>query len=348
MAKLTNHFFEDYHRVVVATCDKSDLRAVIAVHNINLGPALGGCRVLEYDSLDAQMNDAMKLAKGMTYKSALAGNKLGGGKATIQGPLTDEKIKAFGEVMNAINIEYPMYYTAADVGTNNEVLTKLSKYTDFVNYKGQDCSIATAHGVYYAMKGALEHLGRDMNSEVVSLLGYGKVGKRLSRICIDNGAHVIVSDIVDPFEKRNAYGAIDGLIPGKLGYTDYRTAHWKGTIFAPCALGGIINERSIGDIPNSMLICGAANNQLQSPIMEAKMLAKDITYVPDYVANAGGVIITAEQNGELVDLDWSDPKVLPRLKAIGDTVKTILRRSEEENLTTVAVANKMAEEIFNG
>ena len=348
MVQIINHHFEGYHRVAVATCDKSDLRAVIAVHNINLGPALGGCRVLEYNSLDDQMADAMKLAKGMTYKSALAGNKLGGGKATIQGPLTDEKLKAFGEAMNAINIEYPMYYTAADVGTNNDVLAKVAKVSDFVNYKGQDCSIATAHGVYYAMQGALEYLGRDMNTEVVSLLGYGKVGKRLAKICIDNGAHVIVSDVVDPFKNRSSYGACHDLIPGKLGYTDYRTAHWKGTTFAPCALGGIINERSIGDIPGSQLICGAANNQLASPIMEAKMLAKDITYVPDYLANAGGVIITAEQNGEFVDLDWSDDKVLPRLKAIAETTKTVLRRAEEENLTTVAVANKMAEEIFNG
>ena len=347
MAKLTNHFFEGYHRVVVATCDKSDLRAVIAIHNINLGPALGGCRVLEYDSLDSQMMDAMKLAKGMTYKSALAGNRLGGGKATIQGPLTDEKLKAFGEVMNAINIEYPMYYTAADVGTDNSVLAKVAKETEFVNYKGQDCSIATAHGVYYAMKGALDYLGRNMKDEDISLLGYGKVGRRLADICMKKDAMVIVSDLNDPFT-RTPYGAMPELIPNKLGYTDYRQAHMKGSVFAPCALGGIINDRTINDIPSSQLICGAANNQLSGPHMESMIVAKDITYVPDFVANAGGVIITAEQNGEMVDLDWSDPKVLPRLKRISNTVATILDRAKNENLTTVAVANKMAEEIFNG
>ena len=314
MVKLVEHKFADYHKVVVATCDKSDLRAVIAVHNINLGPALGGCRVLEYDDLDSQMADAMKLAKGMTYKSALAGNKLGGGKATIQGPLTEDKLKAFGDAMNQLNKEYTMYYTAADVGTNNDVLAKVAEVSEFVNYKGQDCSIATAHGVYFAMSGALRYTGRFMDQEVISLIGYGKVGKRLSKICIDKGAHVIVGDIIDPFENRSSYGACSDLIPGKLGYADYRTMHWKGTIFAPCALGGVINEKTINDIPTNHIICGAANNQLTSPLMESMIIAKNITYVPDYLANAGGVIITAEQNGELVDLDWSDPRVLPRLQ----------------------------------
>ena len=289
----------------------------------------------------------MKLAKGMTYKSALAGNKLGGGKATIQGPLTDEKLKAFGEAMNLLNKEYPMYYTAADVGTNAEVLEKVASVTEFVNYKGQDCSIATAHGVYFAMLGALRYNGRFIDSETISLLGFGKVGQRLSKICIDKGAHVIVSDINDPFQNRSSYGAIDGLIPGKLGYCDYRTAHWKGTVFAPCALGGIINDKTIEDIPNNQIICGAANNQLISPKMETKILEKNITYVPDYLANAGGVIITAEQNGEMVDLDWSDPRVLPRLAKIEETTVEVLNRAKEECLSTVAVANKMAEEIFN-
>ena len=348
MVKLVEHKFKDYHKVVVATCDKSDLRAVIAVHNINLGPALGGCRVLEYDSLDCQMNDAMKLAKGMTYKSALAGNKLGGGKATIQGPLTEEKLKAFGEAMNKINKESTIYYTAADVGTNNEILAKVAEESPFVNYKGQDCSIATAHGVYFAMCGALRFTGRFMDEEMISLLGYGKVGRRLSKICIDKGAHVIVGDVIDPFENRTAYGACHDLIPGKLGYADYRTMHRKGTLFAPCALGGIINSDTIKDIPGSNIICGAANNQLQSPAMEAMMIAKDITYVPDYLANAGGVIITAEQNGEMVDLDWSDPRVLPRLAIIEETTLEVLHRAKDENLSTVAIANKMAEEIFNG
>ena len=348
MVKLVDHKFAGYHRVVVATCDKSDLRAVIAVHNINLGPALGGCRVLEYDDLDSQMNDAMKLAKGMTYKSALAGNKLGGGKATIQGPLTDAKLKAFGDAMNELNKDYTMYYTAADVGTNNDVLAKVAEVSEFVNYKGQDCSIATAHGVYFAMCGALRYTGRFMDSEVISLIGFGKVGQRLSKICIDKGAHVIVGDIIDPFQNRSNYGAITGLIPGKLGYADYRTMHYKGTLFAPCALGGIINPKTIVDIPSHHIICGAANNQLNSPLMEQVIMEKGITYVPDYLANAGGVIITAEQNGEMVDLDWSDPRVLPRLQQIEETTVQVLNRADKENVSTVTIANKMAEEIFNG
>lgn len=346
--KYTEHFFADYHKVVVATCEKSDLRAVIAVHNINLGPALGGCRVLEYSDLDSQIADTMKLAKGMTYKSALAGNKLGGGKATIQGPLTTNKMKAFADFLNWINKEYPMYYTAADVGTNKAVLEKIAEHTQYVNYKGSDCSIATAWGVFYAMQGACEYLDRDLKKEVVSVLGYGKVGRRLGDILMGNNTRHMASDIIEPFKSTGALSIKYELIPNLRGYIDYRTAHYKGTMFAPCALGGVINERSIGDIPNSHIICGGANNQLISPMMETHIISKDITYVPDYVANAGGIIIVAEQGNEKIDLDYDHKSVLPRLRNIRKIVYNILDRADKEKLSTVAVSNKMAEEIFNG
>ena len=347
MVKIKDLNIKDYYRVVEATCDKSDLYAIIAVHNINLGPALGGCRVLEYNDKEAQLKDALNLSKGMTYKSALAGNKLGGGKATINGPLTDEKLKAFGEAMNKINHNEVIYYTAADVGTNAEVLEKVAQISKFVNYKGQDCSIATAWGVYYAMLGALRYKGRFMDEQKVSILGHGKVGSRLSNIVRSRGGMAIVSDKYDIFDV-NGYGKLEGLIPDRLGYVDHRTAHYKGTLFAPCALGGIINERTINDIPNDHIICGAANNQLSNQEMEIHMINKNITYVPDYLANAGGVIIVAEQNNEIVDLEWSDPRVLPRLAKIEDTTLEVLQRSDKELLSTVAIANKMAEEIIYG
>ena len=339
--------FDDYHRVVLATCDKSDLRAVIAVHNINLGPALGGCRVLEYDSINEQLTDALKLSKGMTYKSALAGNKLGGGKATIQGPLTREKTVAFGKAMQMFNKDEPLYYTAADVGTNNQILAEVAQETDFVNYKGQDCSIATAHGVFYALRGALRYKGMFLDQIWCSILGYGKVGKRLSDIIQNNEGMVIASDKYEIFPKTQ-YGVMPDLIPNQLGYTDYRIAHAKGDVFMPCALGGVLNQKNIDEMKPGHVVCGAANNQLASQDMENELIKKGITYVPDYLANAGGVIITAEQNGAYTDLDWSDPTVLPRLQAIEETTLTVLHRAEKERVSASLIADKMAEEAFNG
>ena len=347
MVKITDIKVDGYYRVVKVTCDRSDLRAVIAVHNVNLGPALGGCRVLDYDSFEAQLDDALRLSKGMTYKSAFAGNKLGGGKATIQAPLTEDKLLSFGRAMEELNKSETIYYTAADVGTSAKELEIVARETEFVNYKGQDCSIATAYGVMKAMEGALSFKNETLKGQNVSVLGYGKVGRRLSRMLNEKDASVIVSDIVDPFP-TSPYGIKEGLIPNKLGYIDNRQAHYRGTVFAPCALGKVLTERVIEEMPRGHIICGAANNQLESPEVEYKLLEKDIIYVPDYVANAGGVIITAEQNGKLVDLDYREPVVKERLDKIADNVKDIFLRCVAEQSYPTAMANKMAEEIFNG
>ena len=239
-----------------------------------------------------------------------------------------------------------MYIAAADVGTNSEVLAKVANVTEFVNYKGQDCSIATAHGVFHAMKGACRFLGTDLRDQEVAISGYGKVGRRLTNLLLNNNTMAMVGDIIPPF-KRNGYGAVDGLIPNRLGYIDYRLAHTKGTIYSPCALGGTVNRESIASIPSGHIICGAANNQLEDLAVQPLLKEKSITYVPDFVANAGGVIITEEQNKEMVDLDWNDYKVLPRLENIGNTVFDILERSKAERSYPTVIANKMAEEIFN-
>ena len=339
MLNVTELKVDGFERVVRGVDETTGLDAVIAIHNTNLGPALGGCRAYDYESFDAQLADNLNLARGMTYKSALAGLKLGGGKSTIFGAVNEEKLKSFAELLNFVNKDTVQYFAAGDVGTTTADLAFLKTMTSFVNGDtGTDSGVATAYGVFNAMKGALKYSGESVADQVVSVNGFGKVGKRLTNFLVEAGARVIVSDIVRPdFE----------LQPGRLGYGIAGLSHQDGTVFSPCAVGGAITPYVVETMPDAQIICGGANNQIADPSVYDLIAKKDILYVPDFVANAGGVIIVNTIGEVMEDLEYDDPRVKSRLEDISNVVYNILDRADRENKPTEVVANIMAEEIFN-
>lgn len=338
---------KSHKRVVAVTDETTGLDSIVAIHNTNLGTALGGCRAMTYESGSAALNDALNLSKGMTYKNSLAGLDLGGGKSVINlngKVLTDDMLKSFAEGLNEINKDGREYVTAGDIGTNTDHLITMRKYTEFVNgHIGSDSGIATAFGVFQAMKAAVEFKGQDIKDQIVSVLGYGKVGSRLTNFLIEAGAHVIVSDIANPFDDGRLEHKVGTLGRGAVG-----TAHLNGTVFAPCATGGALNGITAPNLPVGHVVVGGANNQLADETISRVLEARDILYVPDYLSNSGGVIIVNTKSEELEDLEYDDPRVHNKLLNIGNVTTEVLTRSVEEGLPTAEIADKIAEERFNG
>ena len=336
-----------FERVVRITDDASGLDAIVAVHNINLGPAMGGCRAMKYDSFNAHMDDALNLAKGMTYKNALAGLPLGGGKAAINcdgKDLTDDMLTAFAEGLNILNKNNKMYSTAGDIGTTVAHLAKIAETTEHVvAATGSDSGTATAYGVLSAMRGAIRFLGRDITKETVSVTGLGKVGWRLAEFLIEEGASVVASDVnIEMFNKfKEKYS-----VPGLVGVTSVGTAHSDGAIWAPCAVGGALNDITANSLMDNAIVCGGANNQLADPYINNILTEKNITYVPDYLANAGGVIIIHTRNQLHEDVEYDHPSVLHNLNRIADTTHAVLEEAAATGRPTSVVADDLAEEIF--
>ena len=343
---------EGYKRVVEVADDFSGLHAIVAIHNTNLGPALGGTRAVTYDTRASMLDDALNLSKGMTYKSALAGPKRGGGKSTINlhgGELTNDMLIAFGNGLNEINKDEHMYTAAGDVGTTTDHLAIVGSVTQYVaGTEGTDSGIATAYGVYMAMKGALRFLDRDPAEEQLSILGVGKVGKRLMNFAKGDMQKTYIADVDSIYahtvrneEVLNGYN---------VDVAAAQVAHWNGTIFAPCALGGVINRRSIAAIPTHTLICGGANNQIdvsEEGALASLLMAEKCAYVPDYLANAGGVIIIEARGNKFPDLEYDNLAVMPKLERLAETAYEVLSRAKQEKKFSSVIADRMAEERFN-
>ena len=315
--------------------------AIIAVHNTNLGPALGGCRAIGYDNFDAHLKDAMDLSRGMTYKNSLAGLDYGGGKTAINtygGKLTEDMLKELGEMLEFVNKDGWKYTTAGDVGTSNAHLETLSKYTKYVaGFKGSDSGESTAYGVYQAMLGALDYRGEKIEDQTVSIQGFGKVGRRLGKFVAADGGWVIASDVHDIFP--------DGF-PKNHGKGSSDTAYRDGTIFAPCALGGAVGQRQAEHMPKGNIICGGANNQIAEPYINAILADKGIHYVPDYLANAGGVIVISKRMEDDAEYEYDHPVIKEKLEKIRTISRQIFEFAEESGLSTSKVANAIAEERF--
>ena len=336
---------QDKHERVVRGIDQATgLDALIIVNNTNLGPATGGCRAMHYSSHEDQLYDNSNLAEGMTYKNALAGLNFGGGKATINTAaedLTEDKLKSFADLLNEVNKDGLVYTTAGDIGTTSEHLYTLREHTQFViNPAGTDSGESTAFGVLMAMHGALQSIGQVFSDQIVAVSGYGKVGKRLTKFLRDEGAQVIVSDVVTPDIEY---------VPHSLGMGQVSTAHADGTVWSPCAVGNIVTPERVHMMHDNTIICGGANNQLyNNDIVNAAMAQKGITYVPDYLANSGGVIIVAaRQEHNDYTLEYDSEPVMEKLRGIRQTTWDIMLESFRTGTPTEVLANAMAEERFN-
>lgn len=330
-----------YNHEQLLFCNDNDtgLKAIIAVHNTVLGPALGGTRMWAYSNEMEALTDVLRLSRGMTYKNSLAGLNLGGGKAVIIGDARTMKSEAlmrrFGKFVNSLAGKY---ITAEDVGIGTSDMVYVNMETNHVvglPGKSGDPSPVTAHGVYVGMKAcAKEQFGTDsLAGRKVVVQGVGHVGEYLVSSLAKENAQIFISDIHEPTLKRVAetYGA-------KVINLD-EVYDMEMDIYAPCALGATVNDDTLSRLKCS-IIAGAANNQLQVEDVHGRIvMERGIIYAPDFAINAGGVINCYSEVKGLTP-QWA----MAKADEIYNTVGNIVRRSKSENVPTYQIANKMAEE----
>lgn len=319
------------------------LDGVIVIHSTMLGPGAGGCRLWEYPNIDAALHDAMRLAEGMSYKNALAGLPFGGAKAVLRRPPGNfdrrALFRAFGREVEKLG---GLYVTAEDVGTSVADMQYIAEETHHVaglpaavGRAGGDPSPWTAQGVFDAMRAAAAVVfGGDLGGLTVAVQGTGNVGAGLCRRLADAGARLVIAD-PSPSRRDRLHRILDARVVAVNEIADV-----DADIFAPCALGGAIDQDTVRRL-KARLVCGAANNQLASPELADALLLRGITYAPDYAVNAGGIIsVAAEYLGE----DETD--VAARVAAIGPRVTAMLKRAADERRSPAAVADEMAEEAI--
>ncbi|MDC3414450.1 branched-chain amino acid dehydrogenase [Aquibacillus sp. 3ASR75-11] len=335
----------DYEQLVFCQDKASGLKAIIAIHDTTLGPALGGTRMWTYASEEDAIIDALRLAKGMTYKNAAAGLNLGGGKTVIIGDPKKDKneamFRAFGRYIQSLN---GRYITAEDVGTTVNDMDTIHEETDFVTGispafgSSGNPSPVTAYGVYKGMKAAAKQAyGVDsLEGRTVAVQGVGNVAYKLCEYLYKEGANLIVTDINKEAVQRAVenYGA-KAVEPDEI-YSVYCD------IYAPCALGATINDETIPQL-KATIVAGAANNQLKETRHGDILHEKGIVYAPDYVINAGGVINVADElNG------YDSERAMKRVETIYDNLMRVFAISKRDNIPTYVAADRMAEERIQG
>ena len=334
--------FADHEHVSFIADRATGLRAIIAIHNTALGPAMGGCRMWPYRTEAEALADALRLSRGMTYKCALAGLAYGGGKAVIIGDARADKtpalLRAMGRAVDALG---GRYITAEDVGTTVRDMDRLREVTAHargVSHGTGNPSPATAWGVYAGIRAAVAHrTGRaDVAGLTVAVQGLGNVGRTLATYLARDGARLVVADI-DAHARDWATAAL-----GAEAVEPDRLIEVEADVFAPCALGAVINDETVPRL-RAGIVAGAANNQLAAPRHGDALAARGILYAPDYVINAGGVIDIAAEGP-----DYDADAVLAAAARIGETLRAVLARSEREGRPPHRVADRMAEERFLG
>ena len=330
----------EFEQVIYFYDAYTDLKGIIVIHDTTLGPALGGARIWNYESEDEALFDCLRLARGMTYKSAAAGLNLGGGKAVIIGDGTKIKseafFRAFGRYVQSVN---GRYITAEDVNTTTQDMAYVAMETNHVvglEGRSGNPSPITALGAFYGIKAALQyrHKTDDVSKFSYAIQGIGETGSNLLRYLVEEGARKIyVADInqknLDRI--RKSYPEVKIVEPNDI-------YHQEVDVFVPCALGGVLNDETIPKI-KANIICGTSNNVLLDEEKHADMLMnKDILYAPDFVANAGGVInVYHEIHG------YKRENVIADVKLIGERLFEIFKISDEQKINTQHAAKVFAE-----
>ena len=331
-----------HEQVVFCHDAPTGLHAIIAIYSTALGPSLGGTRFYPYPSEDAALADVLNLARAMAYKNALAGLDHGGGKAVIIGDprrlKSEALLRAYGRFIESLN---GRYVTACDVGTYSEDMDMVARECRHVtgrtvaNGGAGDSSVLTAFGVFQGMRAAAEHVWgtSSLDGTVVGVEGVGKVGHRLVDHLIEAGARAVICDVdpaaVDRTRAKHPEVEVaadrDSLLASQID------------IFAPCALGGAVNDGNVA-LLNAKVICGGANNQLAHAGIEKLLADRGVVYAPDYVVNSGGVIQVAD---ELAGFNFERAKA--KAAQIFDTTKKILVMAAEEDVPPVVAADRLAE-----
>jgi leucine dehydrogenase len=333
--------FDDHEQVVFCNDKDTGLKAIIGIHNTVLGPALGGTRMWKYNSEWEALNDVLRLSRGMTYKSAITGLNLGGGKAVLIGDAKTEKtpelMRKFGEFVHSLSGKY---ITAEDVGMDTEDMDIVREVTPYVTgiseSKGGagNPSPITAYGVFMGMKAAAKYKfgSDDLDGRKVLVQGIGHVGESLVEHLSNEGARVFIADI-NPARLEE--------VSKKYSASIYEEDVYAADvdIYAPCALGATINEDTINRLKAS-IIAGAANNQLADEKIHGQMLQeKGILYAPDFLINAGGIInVYAELEG------YDRKEIMRKTENIYHTTLEILKSAEDKNIPTHYAALHIAQQ----
>ena len=335
--------FGGHEQVMLCRDDRSGLRALVAVHSTARGPALGGTRFHPYASDTEALRDVLNLSRGMSYKAAMAGLDLGGGKAVIIGdPRTDKTpalLRAYGRFVQSLA---GRYYTACDVGTYSEDMDVIAEECSFVTGRsvGQggagDSSVLTAYGVFQGMRAAAQQVwgAPTLAGRTVGVAGVGKVGHHLVRHLLEDGAEVVVADVHAP--------TLDRLVrahPEVRTVPDTRALVSSALdVYAPCALGDALTDDVVASL-SARIVCGAANNQLAHPGVEKQLDDRGILYAPDYVVNAGGLIQVAD---ELHGFDFE--RARQRASRIFDTALEVFALAVRDGVPPAVAADRIAEQ----
>jgi valine dehydrogenase (NAD+) len=332
----------EHEQVVFANDPATGLKAIIAIHSTALGPALGGTRFHPYASTADAIEDVLNLSRGMSYKAALAGLDLGGGKAVILGDpatlKTEGLLRAYGRFVQSL---HGRYYTACDVGTSSPDMDDIARECDFVTGRtvahggAGDSSVLTAYGVFQGMRAAAEVVwgAPSLDGRTVGVAGVGKVGRHLVRHLVEDGAAVVVTDVHRPSVDRvreelprvATADSTDALVASALD------------VYAPCALGGAITDEVV-EVLSARIVCGAANNQLAHPGVEKSLEERGILYAPDYCVNAGGLIQVADELE-----GFSFERAEQRAAGIFDTTRRVFELAASDGVPPAIAADRLAE-----
>jgi leucine dehydrogenase len=340
MTVFNHREFNHHEQVIFANDARTGLRALIAIHDTRLGPAVGGCRMYPYAQDDDAINDVLRLSRGMTYKSALAGLPFGGGKSVIIGdPRHDKSPELMRAMGGAVERLGGNYVIAEDSGTSPRDMRYIAERTRHVsgvedNSHGGDPSPATAYAVFLGIKAGIKHAygSEELIGLRVAIQGLGHVGYHLARHLQQAGATVLGSDLHRPNVERAQRDF--GLIP--VAVDEILTASCD--VFAPCAMGAILSAHTIPQL-RARVVAGAANNQLAHDDDDERLLDRGIVYCPDFAINAGGIVEVYHQHK-----NSTDTLRKAALMHIGDTVTNILNRATASGQATQRVAIAMAEE----
>lgn len=356
MSIFSHSDFDGHEQVCFFSDKQTGLRAIVAIHNTNLGPALGGCRMWNYATDDEALTDALRLSRGMTYKAAMANLPLGGGKSVIIGnsqtQKTPELLRAMGDAVEKLG---GRYIIAEDVGTSVEDMCAIQQRTQHVaglpaktqvgsDRAGGDPSPVTAFGVFTGIRAAIAYrLDRaDLSGLTVAVQGLGHVGYHLCKQLHEAGANLIVTDI----RQDKIHQVMQEFGARAVALEDIYSV--QADVFAPCALGAVLNDETIPQL-KVQIVAGSSNNQLAEERHGKALMDRGILYAPDYVINAGGLINAAYEQHE---------KILPHIRSatrqdalnhvaqIQDTLQDIFVRAEKSGIPTSEAADRIAEKRF--
>lgn len=342
--EITKVDVEGYEVVLKAVDQSIDFRAIIAIHDTTLGPALGGCRLWNYETEEEALEDVLRLAEGMSYKASCAGLELGGGKSVIMGTNNREEIfLAMGEFVESLGGKY---ITAEDMGTSVDAMKIIRQKTKYVTGLALDMGSSgdpspfTARGVFQGMKACLEEMygSTDFTGKRVAIQGVGHVGNFLAEDLHKAGAKMIITDIDDKkIEKMTKKFSDVEVVKGDEIY------EVECDIFAPCAVGATINDETIPKL-KCKIVGGAANNQLLRESHAKALWDRGILYAPDYVINGGGLI---NVYSELLPGGYNKEKAMEKVEHIYDAIKGVIKLAKEKKITTAEAAHYFALERIN-